>query len=134
MKNYRGTGDRVVVNVGASPIVSGALVHRDGITGVAETDGAVNGRVALRIVGEFEFLTSGATGTLTKGSKLTIVRASGALVGVAAGAAVPAGSNLVGLITATSADTNTTLASGASVEPKTGRYWVRIAPGGPETA
>lgn len=134
MKNYRGTGDRVVVNVGGTTaITSGQLVYRDGMVGVAETSGAINTRVALRIVGEFEFASAGVTGTVAKGNRIVIARATGALTAIAPGTAVPVGSTLVGIITATPTDTNTAQASGSNLEPKTGKFWLRLG-GAPETA
>lgn len=124
MKNYRGTGDRVIVNASAARL-SGQLVRESQWVGVCETDAASGQRVALRVRGEFEipFVASSVKGDdvyISTDGLNTISR-------VAAGAARPASTQYVGKVSAVPGDTNTGTATEQA--PAAGSMWVRLQGG-----
>jgi predicted RecA/RadA family phage recombinase len=119
-KNYRSTGERVIV-VAAAPRTSGTAYVEQNWAGIAQTDAASGARYALRVTGEFEipFIASSV-----KGDQVIINDTTFALTRAAAGTAAPAGgSRILGKVTAVPGDG---ISSEATKEPKTGFMWIKL--------
>jgi predicted RecA/RadA family phage recombinase len=119
MKNYRGTGDRVIVVAGGTR-VSGTPYVEQNIAGIAETDAASGARYALKTEGEFEldFVTS-----TVKGDLIHINATTFALTRTAYGTAGGSGTRPFAIATAVPGDGIT---ADATKEPKTGKMWVKL--------
>lgn len=118
-KNYRGTGDRVIVVAGGTRTSGTAYVEQN-IAGVAETDAASGARYALKTAGEFEvpFIASS-----TKGDLVHINATTFALTRTAFGTAGGSGTRPFGIVTAVPGDGIT---NDATKEPVTGKMWIKL--------
>jgi predicted RecA/RadA family phage recombinase len=121
MKNYRSTGERVIV-VAAAARTSGTAYVEQNIAGIAEVSAAQNDRYALALEGEFQvaFISSSV-----KGDVVCINDTTHALTRIAYGGAVQSGTRAFATVTAVPGDGIT---ADATKEPKTGYMWIKLLP------